>query len=83
MLNEKMQAGGKSEKEISVGSWRKFARLINKNIRKNDLFRPGYNQSENLFESVEKLKNQVYVIDISNLNESIQALYSSRSGGSK
>ena len=73
-LNGKMQAGGSGKKEIPVSSWRKFARLINKNIKAKDLFRPGYNNSENLFTAVENIKkDQVYVIDISNLNESIQA----------
>ena len=35
-LNEKMQSGRSGDKEIPVSSWRKFSRLIKKNIDKKD-----------------------------------------------
>ena len=63
-LEEKMQAGRAGTKEIPVQSWRRFSRLIRKNIKgtAKDLFRPGYTykkiKSKNLSTSIESMKKK-------------------------
>ena len=65
------------DKEISVASWRKFYRIINKSIRNNPIF--GRAIDENVGETrigdaLKKIKkNEVHVIDIAKLSEDKQA----------
>jgi DNA helicase HerA-like ATPase len=65
----------KSDKEISVSSWRKFKRIINKSI-KNPLFSQRASTENNetrIHEAIENLeKNDVYVVDIAKLDETMQ-----------
>lgn len=65
------------DKEISVASWRKFYRIINKSIRNNPIF--GRVIDENggetrIGDALKKIKkNEVHVIDIAKLSEDKQA----------
>ena len=73
VLHERMQAGGSRGKEIPVASWRKFSRLISKNIN-NNIFRPNLSDGVDLFTVIQEISSgQITVIDISHLNESIQS----------
>lgn len=68
---------GKSSNEISVLSWRKFKRIVNKAI-KNDAMFANRASSENnecrLAEELKRIKNNdVYVIDVAKLSEDKQA----------
>jgi hypothetical protein len=75
-LGKYCQAGNtKSDKEISVSSWRKFKRIINKSI-KNPLFSQrarAENNETRIHDTIENLgKNEVYVVDIAKLDETMQ-----------
>lgn len=76
-VSDKGKAGTTGNKEISVASWRKFARIVNKALLNNGLFgdvNPQFNQIR-LAESLGKIKkNEVHVIDIAKLNEDMQGL---------
>lgn len=67
----------KKSNEISVLSWRKFKRIINKAIRNDDMFasRVVDTQGEcRLTDEIRRIrKNDVYVIDIAKLSEDKQA----------
>ncbi len=65
------------DKTISVLSWRKFYRLLNKTLTRNsELFSNSINKSNNevsLKESIKQIhKNDVFVIDIAKLDEEAQ-----------
>ena len=65
----------RSDKEITVQSWRKFYRIVNKSIRDNRIFKdPNEEEGEiRLEEALSEIKkNDVYVIDIAKLNEDMQ-----------
>jgi hypothetical protein len=75
-LDEYCKAGNnKPDKEISVSSWRKFKRIINKSL-KNPLFanRSSTENNETRIHDVidDIKKNDVYVIDIAKLDETMQ-----------
>lgn len=77
-IKEKTQAGGsKEDKEISVASWRKFYRIVNKGITGNKMFTREINEANGetrLGESLKYIKkNDVHVIDIAKLSEDKQA----------
>ena len=67
----------RTSNEISVLSWRKFKRIINKAIRNDDMFanRADYSKNEcRLAESIKHIKNNdVFVIDVAKLPEDKQA----------
>ena len=75
----KMQAGGKTDKEIPVSSWRKFYRIVNKAINdKTEMFArrvddtTGY--ETRLGDAIKYIHNgEVHVIDIAKLSEDKQA----------
>jgi len=76
-LNEYCKAGNtKADKEIPVSSWRKFKRIVNKSL-KNPLFakRADSSSHETRIQGViENIKNNdVYVIDIAKLDETMQS----------
>ncbi len=66
-----------SDKSISVLSWRKFSRVVNKEIKNDKMFssRPKYNQAEcRLEEELQKISaGSVSVIDIAKLSTNKQA----------
>jgi hypothetical protein len=75
-LDEYCKAGStKTDKEIAIASWRKFKRIINKSI-KNPVFanRVAYDKQETrIQDAIMNLnKNDVYVIDIAKLDETMQ-----------
>jgi len=77
-VKEKTQAGQTGgNKEISVASWRKFYRIINKAIRHDEMFvtRLSDNQHQcRLEDAIKEIKaNDVHVIDIAKLPEDKQA----------
>jgi DNA helicase HerA-like ATPase len=76
-LTDHCKAGNtKSDKEISVASWRKFKRIINKSI-KDSLFSQRVSTENNetrIRDVIENLrKNDVYVVDVAKLDETMQA----------
>lgn len=76
ILDEKVKAGGEKKNEISVGSWRKFTRIIKKSIKGNALFsevRAEKNQVRLAEKIYELKKNDVFVIDIAKLDSDMQA----------
>ncbi|MDR0918499.1 MAG: ATP-binding protein [Oscillospiraceae bacterium] len=77
-VSENSQKGSNGSKgEISVLSWRKFKRIVNKAIKSDDMFanRVEYDKSEcRLAEELKSIKkNEVHVIDIAKLPEDKQA----------
>ena len=65
------------DKEISVASWRKFYRIVNKSIIDNKIFARDIRESEGETRIANALKyikrNEVHVIDIAKLSEDKQA----------
>jgi len=65
------------DKEISVQSWRKFYRIINKSITDNKIFARDIREDEGetrIGDAIKKIKkNEVHVIDIAKLSEDKQA----------
>ena len=65
------------DKEISVASWRKFYRIINKSIRNNPIFGRAIDENggeTRIGDALKKIKkNEVHVIDIAKLSEDKQA----------
>lgn len=80
-LSQRSQPTAKGQQrasnEISVLSWRKFKRIINKAIHNDDMFANRVNIHNGECRLADKLKrissNDAYVIDISNLPEDKQA----------
>lgn len=74
VVKENCQAGKKND-EISVGSWRKFNRIIRNSIYNNPMFGriADDNEQTRLEDSLKHIKkNEVHVIDIAKLNEDMQ-----------
>lgn len=77
-IKEKCNAGGTSDKEIPISSWRKFYRIVNKAINdKTAIFARAVDESKaetRLGDSLKYIKkNEVHVIDIAKLSEDKQA----------
>lgn len=80
-VDELSQKNAKDDKkksnEISVLSWRKFKRIINKAIRNDDMFAQRVVETQGecrLTDEIRRIqKNDVYVIDIAKLSEDKQA----------
>ena len=75
-INEYCQKQSGKNSEITVTSWRKFKRVVNKALS-NPLFAPRIVKDSNetrLKEAIETIqKNDVFVVDIAKLNEDMQA----------
>ncbi len=76
-INEYCKAGNsKTDKEISIASWRKFKRIISKST-KNPIFSQRTVEEKNetrIQDSIMTIKkNDIYVIDIAKLEESMQS----------
>lgn len=73
-VQERCKAGGQSDKEITVASWRKFNRIVRKSIYKNGIFGNVHNENEiRITDALKRIrKNEVHVIDIAKLNEDMQ-----------
>ena len=74
IVKENCQSGKKND-EISVGSWRKFNRIIRNSIYNNPMFGriADDNEQTRLEDSLKHIKkNEVHVIDIAKLNEDMQ-----------
>lgn len=79
-VQEYCVAGNKGDKEITVSSWRKFKRIVNKYIKNGssqNLFARRLKQNSNevrLQDVIKNIKkNDVYVIDIAKQEEDMQA----------
>ena len=73
-VKENCRAGRKND-EISVGSWRKFNRIIRNSIYNNSMFGRlvDDNEQTRLEDALKHIKkNEVHVIDIAKLNEDMQ-----------
>jgi DNA helicase HerA-like ATPase len=74
-VQSKCKAGAIGDKEITVGSWRKFNRIIRKSIYNNEIFGTVHDNKEEtrIGEALKHIKkNEVHVIDIAKLNEVMQ-----------
>lgn len=74
-VQKKCKAGAPGDKEITVGSWRKFNRIIRKSIYNNEIFGIVHDNKEQtrIGEALKHImKNEVHVIDIAKLNEDMQ-----------
>jgi len=68
-------AGSRRNDEITVGSWRKFNRIVRNSIYNNQIFDRIKDDSEQtrLEDALKRIKkNEVHVIDIAKLNEDMQ-----------
>lgn len=77
-LSQKSSESGKASNEISVLSWRKFKRIINKTLKDDGLFAQrvvdDYKDECRLAEELKRIKaNDIKVIDIAKLPEDKQA----------
>ncbi|MGE5474529.1 MAG: ATP-binding protein [Ignavibacteriales bacterium] len=78
-IGELCEAGNTSKNknnEITVTSWRKFTRLMNKSIRNNPLFNDieESNGEVRIAEKIKEIqKNDVFVVDIAKLDSDMQA----------
>jgi DNA helicase HerA-like ATPase len=67
---------GTNKSEILKSSWNKFKRLINRSIQKNPLFSQRVSEQDNeirIGDAIEKIqKNEILVIDIARLDETMQ-----------
>ena len=77
-IDENSQKGsGGSKNEISVLSWRKFKRIVNKAIKSDDMFANRVDESNNECRLADELKrikkNEAFVIDIAKMPEDKQA----------
>ena len=75
-INHYVKSGNNKEKDITVQSWRKFSRIVNKAIKGNVIFNePTESMGElelyNAFKNIKK--NDVFVIDIAKLDENMQS----------
>lgn len=74
-VKKKCKSGAAGDKEITVGSWRKFNRIIRKSIYNNEIFGAVHNSKEQtrIGDALKHIKkNEVHVIDIAKLNEDMQ-----------
>ena len=70
------EGGANGDKEITVQSWRKFLRIINKAINHNDMFGNINDEGHDIriSDALSNIKkNEVYVIDIAKLNDDMQS----------
>lgn len=76
-VSEKCGAGGSSDKEIPVSSWRKFYRIIKKSIQDNKMFARDVREEDDeirLEDALKRIKsNEVHVIDVAKLSEDKQS----------
>ena len=78
-LSEYTKSGSNKKNEITVQSWRKFKRLINKSIN-NKIFQSSLSTNMEKFQchlsdEIKKIKqNEIKVIDIAKLDEHLQCL---------
>lgn len=75
-ISQYVKTGNNKEKDITVQSWRKFSRIVNKAIKGNVIF-DGPSESMGEIELYDAFKNitnnDVFVIDIAKLDENMQS----------
>lgn len=75
LIDDKREAGKTDlKRDITVQSWRKFARIIKSNIKGKNIFNNIKDDNEiELVEKIRKIKsNNIFVIDIARLDENLQ-----------
>lgn len=75
-ISQYVKTGNNKEKDITVQSWRKFSRIVNKAIKGNVIFdEPSESMGETeLYDAFKTIKNNdVFVIDIAKLDENMQS----------
>jgi len=76
-VDEHCKPGSSKDKEITVSSWRKFKRIVNKSTKNNPIFAPRASEQDrevrmqNAIKSIRK--NDVFVVDIAKLDEGLQS----------
>lgn len=75
-ISQYVKTGNNKEKDITVQSWRKFSRIVNKAIKGNVIFdEPSESMGEiELYDAFKNItNNDVFVIDIAKLDENMQS----------
>lgn len=75
-VSQYIKTGNNKEKDITVQSWRKFSRIINKAIKGNVIFNEPTNSlsDRELYDEFKNIRrNDVFVIDIAKLDENMQS----------
>ncbi len=76
-VDEHCKPGSSKDKEITVSSWRKFKRIVNKSTKNNPIFAPRASEQDkevrmqNAIKSIRK--NDIFVVDIAKLDEGLQS----------
>ncbi|NLT50745.1 MAG: ATP-binding protein [Ignavibacteria bacterium] len=76
-VDEHCKPGSSKDKEITVSSWRKFKRIVNKSTKNNPIFASRASEQvrevrmQDAIKSIRK--NDVFVVDIAKLDEGLQS----------
>lgn len=75
-ISQYVKTGNNKEKDITIQSWRKFSRIVNKAIKGNVIFDEpsGAMGQIELYDEFKNLKkNDIFVVDIAKLDENMQS----------
>lgn len=76
-VDEHCKPGSSKDKEITVSSWRKFKRIVNKSTKNNPIFAPRASEQDRevrMQDAIKSIrKNDVFVVDIAKLDEGLQS----------
>jgi uncharacterized protein len=76
-IDEHCKPGSSKDKEITVSSWRKFKRIVNKSTKNNPIFATRASEQDRevrMQAAIKSIrKNDVFVVDIAKLDEGLQS----------
>ena len=76
-VDEHCKPGSSKDKEITVSSWRKFKRIVNKSTKNNPIFAPRASEKDRevrMQDAIKSIrKNDVFVVDVAKLDEGLQS----------
>lgn len=76
-VDEHCKPGSSKDKEITVSSWRKFKRIVNKSTKNNPIFASRASEQDRevrMQDAIKSIrKNDVFVVDIAKLDEGLQS----------
>lgn len=76
-IDEHCKPGSSKDKEITVSSWRKFKRIVNKSTKNNPIFATRASEQDRevrMQTAIKSIrKNDVFVVDIAKLDEGLQS----------
>lgn len=76
-IDEHCKPGSSKDKEITVSSWRKFKRIVNKSTKNNPIFASRASEQDRevrIQDAIKSIrKNDVFVVDIAKLDEGLQS----------